>query len=414
MNVRLIKSEKDYAEAMARLSLLMDIDPKSGSEEETELELLALVIENYEKSIVPKAQPTPVDAILFRMDQQALSRTDLVPYIGSISKVSEVLSGKRPLSIAMIRRLHKGLGIPADVLIGSETDEAIDFASEPELNYEKFPLRELCQRGCFPGFEDKLNHVKEYAEEFLRKFIQGFESHCKSATLLRAPSQQNGSKVMDNNALLVWKICVLKKARLTKLGRSYHKGIITDAWLRDLAKLSQLDEGPKLAHEYLSNDGIALVIEPRFDKTYLDGAAILDGDNPIVALTLRHDRLDNFWFTLMHELIHIRKHLSAERQWIVDDLDDKTRSSKEEEEADVGAQEALIPSSVLAKSPVVKTLSPDDAVALASQLRVHPAIVAGRVRKETENWKIMTRLIGKKGDVSKFFLDQLPKGVTLA
>lgn len=119
MKVKVIKSEKEYEAAMARLSSLMDADPAPDSEEEAELELLALVIEDYERGIVHSPSPSPLDAILFRVDQQNLSRADLVPYIGSLPKVSEVLTGKRQLSIAMIRRLHQGLGIPADVLLGT-------------------------------------------------------------------------------------------------------------------------------------------------------------------------------------------------------------------------------------------------------------------------------------------------------
>lgn len=122
MRVRIIGSDEEYEAAMTRLSALMDIDPAAASEEEAELELLALVIEDYERGIVPAAKPTPVQAILFRLEQQGLSRRDLAPFIGSLPKVSEVLSGKKQLSIAMIRRLHQGLGIPADVLIGTEAE----------------------------------------------------------------------------------------------------------------------------------------------------------------------------------------------------------------------------------------------------------------------------------------------------
>ena len=120
MNVKVIKSKEDYAAAIARLSALMSLDPKAGTDEENELELLALVIEAYEHQMVPPASRDPVEAILFRMDQMELNRKDLIPYIGSISKVSEVLSRKRSLSLSMIRRLHKGLGIPAEILIEAE------------------------------------------------------------------------------------------------------------------------------------------------------------------------------------------------------------------------------------------------------------------------------------------------------
>jgi HTH-type transcriptional regulator / antitoxin HigA len=80
MNIKIIKESADYAQAMARLSALMTLDPKAGSKEDSELELLALVIEDYERKIVPPVVPDPVEAILFRMDQMKLGRKELEPY----------------------------------------------------------------------------------------------------------------------------------------------------------------------------------------------------------------------------------------------------------------------------------------------------------------------------------------------
>jgi HTH-type transcriptional regulator / antitoxin HigA len=117
MNVKIIKNKAEYAIAMARLSELMTLNPKRGSDAENELELLALVIENYEQKLVPPVIADPIEAILFRMDQMQLSRKDLVPFIGSESKISEVLNRKRPLSLPMIRALREGLNISAEILI---------------------------------------------------------------------------------------------------------------------------------------------------------------------------------------------------------------------------------------------------------------------------------------------------------
>ena len=89
MNVKIIKSTQDYEAAMARLSVLMSLDPQPDSDEEHELELLALVIEDFERQTVPPVKTDPIDAILFRMDQMQLTRKDLIAYIGSISKVSK-------------------------------------------------------------------------------------------------------------------------------------------------------------------------------------------------------------------------------------------------------------------------------------------------------------------------------------
>lgn len=115
MEPRIIKTETDYEAALAYLATLMDAEP--GTAQEQELELFALLVEQYEHEHFPIDPPDPVEAILFRMEQVGLSRKDLTTYIGSPSKVSEVLNRKRPLSLSMIRALNKGLGIPADVLL---------------------------------------------------------------------------------------------------------------------------------------------------------------------------------------------------------------------------------------------------------------------------------------------------------
>lgn len=127
--VRIIKTQYEYDASMVRLSELMDIDFEPGSDQEAEFELLALVIESYEKTIVEPVIPDPVDAILFRMDQQNLKVKDLASIIGSPSKASEVLSRKRPLSLAMIRAIHKSLGIPAEVLIGAANNGGDHFSA---------------------------------------------------------------------------------------------------------------------------------------------------------------------------------------------------------------------------------------------------------------------------------------------
>ncbi len=121
MNVKIIKNKTEYAIAMTRLSELMTVNPKRGSDAENELELLALVIENYEQKLVPPVIADPIEAILFRMDQMQLSRKDLIPFIGSESKISEILNRKRPLSLPMIRALRKGLNISAEILIEPAT-----------------------------------------------------------------------------------------------------------------------------------------------------------------------------------------------------------------------------------------------------------------------------------------------------
>lgn len=115
MQARLIKTETDHALALTRISELFNAEP--GTPEGDELDLLITLVELYEEKTYPIDLPDSIAAIRFRMEQKGLKAKDLIPYIGSGPKVSEVLAGKRSLSLNMIRNLAAGLGIPADVLL---------------------------------------------------------------------------------------------------------------------------------------------------------------------------------------------------------------------------------------------------------------------------------------------------------
>lgn len=117
--LKLIKTDAEHAIALQRVDELFANEPPEGYSEDqaNELELLIHLIEVYEEEHFPIDLPSPVAAITFKMDQLGLKQADLVPYFGSKSRVSEILSGKRQLSLAMMRKLHTGLGIPAEVLL---------------------------------------------------------------------------------------------------------------------------------------------------------------------------------------------------------------------------------------------------------------------------------------------------------
>ena len=402
MNIKVIKSSDEYSQAMARIFALMALDPNADSKEGSELELLALVVEDYERKIVPPAVPDPVEAILFRIDQMKLARKDLEPYIGSISKVSEVLSRKRPLSLSMIRRLHKGLGIPADVLIGGAESSQTFLGEEPEMDYKKFPLKEMLERGCFDDFKGNVQRLNDYAEDHVLKFMHGLLPKQAEPAFLRAPLHQRGTRDADGYALLAWRLCVIKKARAYPAPREYKKGIVSAKWMKDLARLSIFEDGPRLAREQLGMAGITLVVVPHFKGTYLDGAAMLDEGRPIVAMTLRHDRLDNFWFVLMHELGHVAKHLDATHPLFTDDLDSTGEQDRKEIEADDMAGEALIPQTAWEKSAARTSHLSKDVADLADKLGIHPAIVAGRVRHETKNFRLLAKQLGQ-GQAGRHF-----------
>ena len=115
MEIKPIKTENDYNESIKRIEKLWG--SKKDSPQGDELDLLVTLVESYELKHYPIAPPDPVEAILFRMEQMGMTKTDLAKYLGSQSRVSEVLGRKRKLTLRMIKSLYKGLKIPAEILL---------------------------------------------------------------------------------------------------------------------------------------------------------------------------------------------------------------------------------------------------------------------------------------------------------
>ncbi len=398
MNAKLIKTEADYEAALARLDAIFEAEP--GTPEGDEAELLTALIEMYEEKAYPMGMPTPIEAIKFRMEQQGLKNKDLIPFIGSPSKVSEVLSGQRNLSLTMIRNLARGLGIPAEVLIGRPGAQLKPGQDVAELR--KYPIAEMLKRGWFPGFSGTVAEARQQLEDLFSGFAGALGGHVLRPAFNRQHVRNGGRP--DDYALAAWRIRVMTLAAKETLP-AYQKRTLTPEFFARLAQLSYLEAGPKLAGEFLGKSGLQLVIEPHLPKTHLDGAAMkLEDGSPIIALTLRHDRLDNFWFTLFHELAHVALHLDKEDfEVFFDDLDDDRRD-KCEKEADAFAQEALIPARQWKASGLPRHAPADAVLRLANRLHISPAIPAGRLRHERKNFFVLKNLVGQ-GKVRCLFAD---------
>jgi HTH-type transcriptional regulator/antitoxin HigA len=206
--------------------------------------------------------------------------------------------------------------------------------------------------------------------------------------------------------LLAWKARVLQIARRRKAeGRvgKYASDILDASFLAQVVGLSWHPDGMRLACELIEGIGIAVVVEPHLSGTYLDGAALLDQDgSPVIGLTLRFDRIDYFWFTLLHELVHVMKHLSTPGDSFMDRLEDCEPTAALEVEANRIARDSLISRAVWRRSEVMAAASRDRILQLARELKIHPAIVAGRIRRETKNFRVFGDLVGQD-EVRKHF-----------
>ena len=393
--IKVIRTDEDYREALNSVEILMNKNPEPESEDGEKLSLLATLIHDYESKLFPESLPDPIDAILFRMEQQNLKPIDLIPFIGSRSKVSEILARKRTLTLSMIRALESGLGIPAKVLL-QESDE---FRNIQNISWDRFPLKEMDKRGYFGTELSKITNLNAAME----KFFQPIGSFAQLSGMLRKTNYRT-ARPMDKHALFVWSAFVLKKAKQTMCLNTYRHGIVDLPFMQKMIKLSVENNGPILARDLLKKYGIALVIEPHFPQTYLDGATIFIEKNcPIIGLTIRLNHLDNFWFTLMHELAHIVLHYNQETSFFYDDLDNPDKN-EQEQKADQLACEALIPENKWENSPAKVIPSPVAAESLAKELGIHTAIVAGRMRREGGRYIYLNSII-TQATVRQYFPD---------
>jgi HTH-type transcriptional regulator/antitoxin HigA len=404
---KVIKTEAEYHAALARFEELLDMD--ESERDEDEIELLSILIEKYEDIHYPIEPPDPVDAIKFRMEQADLKPKDLIPYIGSRSKVSEVLSGKRELTLKMIRALHQWLGIPLESLVREPREKLPQTIGN--LDFSKFPLSDMEKNGAFKGFDTKGRKLAEVREEAIRWLIAdaGGFSRLPAIALRKTDTMRLNAK-FNHYALLGWSMQVLREARQLDIEANFEPGTLDEAFFTSLVSLSVYEDGPRRVRELLASVGITLIAVPHLPRTYLDGAVFWpDKANPIVALTLRYDRIDNFWFVLLHELGHLKLgHVNASRNWIADDLELPAARSGQEKEADDFAAATLLPPEFDLHTR--EKLTKMQILEYAELHHVHPAIVSGRIRFLRKDFRTFSRILGH-GQVRKLFSEFYPEHV---
>jgi len=263
-----------------------------------------------------------------------------------------------------------------------------------DIIWEEFPVDEMYKRHWFEGFQGSLEDARANAEALVRGFID--RAGMKPAAVLYRKHIRAGL-VPDPYALLSWQCRVRIVAMKYPLANKYRSSQIDSAWLEQLAQISRHKDGPTIAKDHLEKAGIHFVLEPHLTHTHLDGAAILLPDgSPLVVLTLRYDRSDNFWFVLFHEVIHVIKHLKkAQVDGFFDDLD--AEADAIEQEADQIAGDLLLPPNVWETALARYVRTAESVNDLAKQLRINPAIIAGRIRKEANNYAILADLVGSGG-----------------
>lgn len=384
-DIKVVKNEAQYRAYLDEIERLAASDPDPETKAGARLELLAKLVEDYEKQRFVFHRPTPIDAVRFRMEEQGLKQKDIADLLGGKNRASEVLAQKRPLTLSMIRALHSRLAIPADLLIGESASHA---PSNYDVEPQDLPYQTLVRRGWISNNTSPAEVLKRYL------------APVGSPVFLRHTLTFGISPRTNRTHLWLWlaRVKELAEASASKLGKFSRDSVDIDL-LKYVARLSWMEKGPRLAIDFLSERGIAVVVEPKLPGTRVDGAALITSNGgPLIALTIQHDRLDNFWFTLLHELAHVWKHLDPKTyRAIIDEEIEQARDQEEKErEANEIANEALLPRAVWRRSDAFRNPTMASIKALAGEQQIHPAIVAGRIRFERHDYALFSGIVGHR------------------
>jgi HTH-type transcriptional regulator/antitoxin HigA len=311
------------------------------------------------------------------MKPQQVQRYEATDYMGA--------------SLARLIEVSRALGVKASETFEGPTQaggSVFAWGDVGDIVWGQLPYKEMIKRKWYdvPRGGNPVEKVKEY---FLHAAGPQF------ATVFHRKKMRSGN-VPNEYALLAWQARILELARDKIEKDTVGTFELDDRWLPELARLTKRKDGPKRARNLLAEKGIVLVVERHLPGSYLDGAAMLaNAETPVVGLTLRHDRLDNFWFVLLHELAHVFLHLFDALRFDFFDEESATDSDPIEAEADKFALDTLIPEAVWDQCLSRFALSEEAVRIDAEAIGIEPSIIAGRIRKERGNYTILSGLVGQ-------------------
>lgn len=363
----------------------------------------ATMLEGYEKAqsgeyteLAERWRSEPGVVLIIARIARGLSQAELANRLAMREQQIQRYESERYRSISLqnFKRVAAVLGVDLQAIVASDQSKpllsAFGIPHQPDVPDEQLKvIIEHAKKSNWFSVPADLAEQRRVVLDYIG------ESHTKfgSPGLLRTGLKSLDLK--DDALLAAWRARVIQRADVVGTEMRTTFDHLDIAWLADLVRLSVLSDGPKRAVRLAQEKGIVVIIEPQLKGLRLDGAAFLSGGTPIIGLTLRNDRLDNFWYTLFHELAHVHLHyLTGLAAGFFDEELEDEKTDDLELEADQFASSALIPPEAWRLSPARISRSAGPIEALANQLGIHPAIVFGRVRRERNNYSIFSDRVG--------------------
>ena len=339
---------------------------------------------------------SPGEYIKDELEARGWTQSDLAEILGrSRPKINELINGKRAITIQTAKELAAAFGTSAQVWLNLETQWQLwrDRSTEDAVDrraklYALAPIKDLEKRGWIASSKN-VDVVEQQVLDFFE-----IKSLDESPAWLKSAARQSTPYIAPNPAQAAWLY------RVRQLAPAIHAEAFNSARLPgfiegELQPLMANVEDVRAVPLRLAQVGIRFVLLQHLPRTKIDGATIwLTPDQPVIAVSTRYDRIDHFWFTLMHEIGHVKAGDGKERNWLLDnDLASSEGSPGEkppfEVEADRFASEQLISSEDFEDfvNRVGPYYSDERVIGFARRLKIHPGIVAGRIHHRTGNFQ---------------------------
>lgn len=324
---------------------------------------------------------------------RGMSQRDLAEFLGMKEQQIQRYEAERYRSASLERLIEVADALNVKItergeLLGSGHFEDLDLGTA-----SAFPIAAMYKRGWFEDFDGSLNEARKSADVLVPAFFREATANWTPSALHKKTIRASGK--IHEPAIAAWEARVLMLAERHPPAEAFVPERVTDAWLERLVHLSAEPDGPRHVAGHLRSAGIVFVLEPHLPGTLLDGASLRSASGiAVIGMTLRHDRLDNFWFTLLHEVGHLKLHIDVDHYTAIFDDTESPAGSKIEQEADLFAREALLPTTKWNACVSRFTRTEKAVLGDARKLGISPAIIAGRIRREANDYTLLRTLVG--------------------
>ena len=331
-----------------------------------------------------------------------INQKDLAKEMGvKASFLNEIIKGKRPITADYAIILEKILGIPADYWMRFQSQYEIDKARIKEKHIKRIKsikvwetIKAYVPVKYFKKFKYLTDTIEDDIQVIMNIYnVSTIEDLVGSAEKTQSAFYKKSDKLqIDEKNMLAWSSIATHEARQQKVNKFYSENIeqlciqLNEVFFNNKNTLENTER-------VLNQFGIKFITIPKLEKTPIDGYSFWSGDNPSIALTLRHNRIDDFAFTVMHEVGHIALHLFNNRDAEFIDFYRDSHKDIAEKEADDFAKAKLISTKIWNEIIEKHTpLNEDKIIELSSSFSINPAILLGRVCYETNDYAFKTKI----------------------